>query len=366
MKTVDLPFEKGSPYFAKIDGVEFFVGRRVRFEGTNRGLENRDGNPSQRYNRHDFRQEFGFWADFIHPTAVAEGGLFHSLNTFDRAHFTFGCLQFAAHVPNGDFVKYVRRLLELPLAKEYFPDLRLMNGRIVVDTGAGVRHLETASSTAALMAYFNPSVTSVEEIEVIRAAKMIHWVQNDPAHRHLQVELGIAEFKTKLPAYAREYKLDGVADTICLMVADIRHQGRAETSAIKAALATKNPLEALLKIGSTKYAERIRSLRREIAVLTAEGKLGTMKYSQAARDFVPMNGSPADEERSEMRTFGVRSPDVTRAGVWLLGEDGKARHVPRPEDLGALGGAVVHVGDLSEDFLLRFERVHPALNNLPT
>ena len=57
---------------------------------------------------------FGVSADFIHPTAMAEGGLHASTLTTAAPHFTF--LQYAAHVPNGDFVRYFRTLLALPLA----------------------------------------------------------------------------------------------------------------------------------------------------------------------------------------------------------------------------------------------------------
>ena len=47
----------------------------------------------------------------MHPTAIAEGALFHTLNTYDRAQFTFSFLQFAAHVLDGDFVAHLRALL---------------------------------------------------------------------------------------------------------------------------------------------------------------------------------------------------------------------------------------------------------------
>jgi hypothetical protein len=69
---------------------------------------------------------------------------------------------------------------------------------------------------------------------------------------------------------------------------------------------------------------------------------------------------PLEEE--DMFIFGVASPDPTEGGVWLLAGDGRAHHVPRPEDLEAMKRAgVKDVGPMSRDFLLRFERVHPAL-----
>ena len=236
--------------------------------------------------RFAFRDTYGFWADFIHPTATAEGALYHALNTYDRAHFTFSFLQFGAHVPNGDFVVYLRLLLQLPLAIEYFPDLRLENNRVTRVTDHGPLPLESDHTTEALLDYLNPSLREIEDTEVIQAAKFIHWVHNDPRHRLTQVDVGIGHFKAKMSEYAERYGLDGQPDIVCLVVADIRHQGRAKSPAIVAALQSANPLRALLEIGEPKYHERLVVLRREINRLVAEGILGHQRYSVRDRDFV--------------------------------------------------------------------------------
>jgi hypothetical protein len=146
--------------------------------------------------------------------------------------------------------------------------------------------LESDTSTALLLDYLNPSLKEVEDTEVIQAAKFIHWAQNDPAHRQTQIEIGVAHFKSKMTQYAKQYELDGVDDTVCLVVADIRHQGRAKSPAIMSALNSSKPLEALLNIGEPKYHERLVVLRREIKNLTSEGILGTHKYSTSKKDFV--------------------------------------------------------------------------------
>ena len=86
--------------------------------------------------------------------------------------------------------------------------------------------------------------------------------------------------------YAKQYELDGVDDPVCLVVADIRHQGRAKSPAIMSVLNSSKPLEALLNIGEPKYHERLVVLRREIKNLTSEGILGTHKYSTIKKDFV--------------------------------------------------------------------------------
>jgi len=286
MKIVEFSLEQGHKYFGKIDGTRFFIGTRVPFEG-GKGLQNLNGTPAQRYNREDFRGTQGFWADFIHPTATAEGGLFHTLNTYDSAHFTFSFLQFAAHVANGDFVVYFRKLLNLPLAKQYFSDLTLVNNRICRITDNGPVPLESDASTAKLIDYLNPSRTEVEDTEVIQAAKFVHWAQNDPLHRQAQVDIGIKHFKEKMFGYAQRYELDGVLDSICLVVADIRHQGRAKSPAIIAALNSSKPFEALMEIGEPKYHTRLVTIRKEIKMLTEAGILGTHVYSVDQKDFVP-------------------------------------------------------------------------------
>lgn len=285
MIIVEFTLEQGNKYFGKINGTRFFIGNRVPFDG-GKGLMNIKGTAAQRYNREDFRATHGFWADFIHPTAMAEGALYHTLNTYDRARFTFTFLQYAAHVPNGDFVVYFRSLLKLPLAAEYFPDLTLVNNRISRVTDTGAFPLESDTSTEGLMKFLNPSRSQVEDNEVIQAAKFVHWSQNDPLHRQAQIDTGIAHFKEKMVGYANRFDLDGVLDSICLVIADIRHQGRAKNPVIAHALNSTKPLEKLLAIGEQRFPERIATLRREIKKLTDEGTLGSHVYSLEQRDFI--------------------------------------------------------------------------------
>lgn len=285
MKIVSFSLENGNQYYGKIDGQRFYIGSRVSYE-SNKGLMNLKGTLVQKYDRNIYRATYGFWADFIHPTAIAEGAFFHTLNTYDKAHFTFSFLQFAAHVPNGDFIIYFRRLLALPLATEYFPDLSLLNSRICKISDHGLVPIESDASTELLMDYLNPSLKEVEDTEVIQAAKFVHWAQNDKANRDLQIDIGINHFKRKMISYANQYHLDGAEDRVCFLVADIRHQGRAKSPAIISALQNPKPVEALLNLGEPKYHERIRSLRTEINRLTAEGVFGVKKYSLQQADFI--------------------------------------------------------------------------------
>jgi hypothetical protein len=285
MKVVSFSLEEGNKYFGKIDGARFFIGSRVPYQD-GKGLVNARGTTGQKYHRSQFRERYGFWADFIHPTAMAEGALFHTLNTYDRAFFTFSFLQFAAHVPNGDFVVYLRELLKLPLAAHYFPDLVLVGNRVCRVTDNGPAPLESDTSTAGLCDYLNPTTTEIEDTEVIQAAKFVHWAQHDVLHRQTQIDVGIAHFRRNMVQYAARYRLDGAPAPLCLVVADIRHQGRAKSPSIIAALASPKPLDALLSLGAVLYPERVKVLRREINAMIADGTFGSLKYSAAKAEFV--------------------------------------------------------------------------------
>ena len=167
----------GNDFSATADGgAQFFVGRRVPYEG-NIGLYNIFKNTKIEKINFDPKDypALGFWAEFIEPTALCEGRNYLTLNSYDSAAFTFGFGQFAAHVPNGDFVKYLRAMLGLPNAADYFPHLKVVNGRIsAVEPGSSPKALESDDSTAPLMAYLNPTLNEVEDAEVIAAAKLIH------------------------------------------------------------------------------------------------------------------------------------------------------------------------------------------------
>ena len=122
---------------AKADnGPPFFVGLQTRYDPDHTGnptigLFNVPTNPLPKllYTADQNRAEQGFWADFIEPTATCEGQNFLTVNSYDRAKFTWGFGQFAAHVPDGDFVVFLRDLLARPEAVDYFPDLEVQGGR---------------------------------------------------------------------------------------------------------------------------------------------------------------------------------------------------------------------------------------------
>jgi hypothetical protein len=181
---------EGSNWFAKIDlGSRFFVGRRVRYLGRF-GLTNIYRRSGPVYRPQDYESEFDHWAWMLYPTTLAESqGYFNCINTYDRARFTFGFYQMAAHTPNSNFVVLLRHLLELESASYYFPDLSVENGQIFRVGGEDRGPLETPETTKELMDYLNPSGSEVEVVEVIQSAKLIHWATNDMEHQRVQVKV---------------------------------------------------------------------------------------------------------------------------------------------------------------------------------
>lgn len=292
MPTIQFTFSNQlNKQFASANGApRFYVGSDVVYQG-NHGLTNLQQVAGQVYNPADYEATFGFWASFIYPTAKCESnGSFHCLNSYDRAAFTFTFMQYAAHVPNGDFVTYLRRLLQLPLAKDYFPFLELRNGFIWYNNGTSEKQLESNASTQGLMDYLNPDKATVDKQELISAARMVHWSQNDPANRQLQVNCAVELFKKSMRTNNTRYNLDGWQDYICHAICDIHHQGRAKVSFIMDILQSSTNRQTiytnLLNVGGNVYAERIRTLKAAHKLLLDSGKFGSKVYSSAAGDFV--------------------------------------------------------------------------------
>ncbi len=262
---------QGNDFSARANaGPQFFVGRRVPYEGKV-GLYNVFGKSrleNLNFRSADFTEQFGFWAEFIEPTAACEGRNFLTLNTYDRAGFTFGFAQFAAHVPNGDFVLYFRSLLQMPDAANYFPHLGLVNGRVCsVENPQAPKPLESDASTEPLMKYLNPDPAEVEDAEVIAAAKLIHWTSNSAAARGAQVGEMIASYKSIMDRAEKRVGVHGRSAALCCVLCDILHHGRGGNMTwplVQTALASPKPFEALIAIGAPKWDSRKQKLKSEI------------------------------------------------------------------------------------------------------
>ncbi len=271
------------------DEPKFLVGYSTKYFD-NFGIYNANLVANLSYKAADFTTKYGFWAQFIAPTAKAESvNSYLCLNTYDRAQFTFGFMQFAAHVPNGDFVQYLKKMLQLPDAQAYFPRLRLKNDRIFYkDTQTGtLSQLESDDSTKGLMEYFNPSLKEVDNQELICAARLIHWTATKADARTAQVAHSIEMFKSNMKQYHKRFGLDGAPAKVCFMVCDILHQGRGTNDRIAYALNTKKDYEKAYKnlcsIGEANYKSRINTVKAEITKLaTAFNK----KYNAEKNSFI--------------------------------------------------------------------------------
>jgi len=268
---------------------KFVFGYKTSYEGNN-GLFNVNVTEGQVYKPEQFPQ-YGFWSYFIYPTAMAESkGSFKCLNTYDRARFTFSFMQYAAHVPNGDFVVFMKKLLRLPDAKNYFPKLILKDDKIFYQSTNGtLSQLENNLSTQALMDYLNPTLDEIENQELICAARLVHWASNSANHRSLQVETATIHFKNNMKEYHKRFGLDKAPADVCLMICDIRHQGRASNDRIANALNTNGNYQKafanLCTIGSTNYQSRINTVRNTIKNLQEQG-LFSKKYDAKTGEFV--------------------------------------------------------------------------------
>ncbi len=249
--------------------------------------------PQLRYDRATAEKSLGLWAHFIWPSVTAESGNGHHLivNTYDRARFTFGFYQLAAHTPDDNLIKLFQRLVALPTAVDYFPDLLLSNKRLHRKDGSSTYSLEKVTKVhrpngkkedqlVTFMTYLNPDTQKANAREALNAAKLMHWLVNDPDAETASVEVAFEIMHGKIKSYASAYGLAGKDPRLAIWVSDIRHQGRGGSTKIKAALAkptVEKQLKALSKIDkyTTKYPKgqyraRRKAVQKSIDILTGE------------------------------------------------------------------------------------------------
>ncbi len=285
-------FKEDRRYYASVNGApRFYVGSDVRY-GSRRGLMNSANPFGPRYSPEHFVDEAGHWAHYLHPTIQCESkGAFNCINTYDRARFTYGHMQFAAHTANSNFTLLFRELLGLPEAVAYFPDLTVRSGHIHRIGDNGQEPLEDNDSTEPLQLYLNPNSQQVEELAVVVAAKFLAWCATDQRFVRTLAEFAFRDQQEKLKRHARKLPLDGLSDKLCMVVLDILHQGRGKYSTIKKALVKPDPFDALLNIGLDTYRERIATLRSEMLRLESRGLIGFRAYDGALARFVSAEGA---------------------------------------------------------------------------
>jgi len=245
---------------------------------------------AQKYDPADYSAE-GYWANLIVPTATGESALwFERINTYDRAAFTFGFFQAAAHYPGDNFILLFKDMLARPEGATWFPDLKLKpqgsGTRLYQVTATGdldLEHEEMAGSEPNLkrfMAYLNPTLAKVEPGELSVAARMMQWTREVPECRKLQVKHAIVGLKSRMKLFKTE--LAGRAVDQCLLAADVRYQGRGLQSEIRAALKTEKPYDALLKLGADKHGPRIATVDKAIQALMKDAVISKLRFDSTS------------------------------------------------------------------------------------
>ena len=108
------------------DQAEFLVGSEVNqpaqgFHGIHIPVSKYYGD---KYNPVGHTGAIDHWAHVIDATAQCESrGFMNLVNSYDRAKFTFGFYQLAAHTPDDNLILLFRELVALPRGKDYFPEL---------------------------------------------------------------------------------------------------------------------------------------------------------------------------------------------------------------------------------------------------
>jgi hypothetical protein len=246
----------------------------------------------------DYFDKIDHWAYLLEATGHCESqNRFNLVNTYDKAKFTFGFYQLAAHTPRDNLILLFRALCDLPEMAAYFPELKMVDGHLCrVDKVKGNTDLEEEFAVGGVkqlqffMNYLNPRRKAMDPQEILHSARLIHWANTSKAMQAAQVQVAADILQKKMSdRYHPWFKLEGRSDLICLVVADIMHQGRGGSTVktqIRQALATRKPLDALLEIGAKSYPERIKSLKAVMTRLQTAGKLGNRTYSAALNEFV--------------------------------------------------------------------------------
>ena len=296
-------------YFAKLPGVaEYYVARNTRYQSL-RGLMQPLGKLyGPRYTIPAFNGEYETVAGILGVISAGESsGYFNRLNTYDRAAFTFGFFQLAAHTPNDNLILLFRRAAaENTAFQALFPDLKLVDGVLHRDVGTHTVSLEkqyprpghpTEMNLKDFMTYLNADGANIDDTELSTSARLIHVANSDDAFNRLQASVSAQITMRKLRIlYSNWYNLNGVSDLICTAIADIHHQGRGTKTQVRNALSSGSTVQgkvsALCKVGQRNFAERCATLKEALARAKEEGHLGISVFDKASGLFKPNEGWP--------------------------------------------------------------------------
>ncbi|GKP06837.1 hypothetical protein [Klebsiella quasipneumoniae] len=301
--------DKQNDYYATFEGSqEFYIARSVRYKSFKGLYQPHNKKNGPRYLVKDYIKEYGTMAGVIAVISQSESeGYFNTLNTYDRASFTFGFFQFAAHTPDDNLILLIRRAArEHEMFKTNFPELVLVDGVLHRDLGLHSVSLErkyprTGNSEELIlkdfMSYLNPNVTDIDDKELSNAAKLIQLANTNITFNHLQVNVAAQITMRKIrERYNIWYKLNGASDLICTAIADIHHQGRGTRKEISGILTSKlssdEQLKALCLVGIENNLERCKSLSLALDKAKEDGYLGVSRFDSASGLFKPNQGWP--------------------------------------------------------------------------
>lgn len=302
--TIERDEKKGKVSYHFLDGkVRVSLGSEVAYRGfvglrRLRGF-NTEAEPG--YDHVDWLDTYGVWAAFVEPTGEGESfNRFCCINSYDRAAFTFGFQQLAAHTPGRNLVALFRTLLALPEAAVYFPDHTIEAGQVAERHKGGLTILEGSHDRAdgknrkdeqgRFMEYLNADMTRTDEAELRAASRLVHWARTSSRHRAAQVGLAVETAREKLSSLEQaiamhKVSLDGRGLPELAMAFDIRHHGRGTNKSIATALAAAHPMDALVQIGAAGHADRIKRVRARAEDLLGKGDFGKLRYNVATSDF---------------------------------------------------------------------------------
>jgi hypothetical protein len=296
-------------YFAKLPGIaEYYVARNTKYESF-RGLwQPMSKLYGPRYTIPAFTEEYETVAGMLGVISAGESsGFFNRLNTYDRAAFTFGFFQLAAHTPNDNLILLFRRaVVENSAFQALFPNLKLVDGVLHRDLGTHQVSLEkqyprpghpNEKNLKDFMTYLNADGESIDDTELSASARLVHLANSDDTFNQLQVNVAAQITMRKLRStYSNWYNLNGVSDLICTAIADIHHQGRGKRVQVQNALSSASTIQgkvkALCKIGEADFAERCATLRQALAKAKDDGHLGVSVFDKASGLFKPNEGWP--------------------------------------------------------------------------
>jgi hypothetical protein len=131
------------------------------------------------------------WAYLLDITGFCESkNRINLINTYDRARFTFGFHQLAAHTPRDNLILFFRQALENPEFNALFPDLALRGGKVFrlesngTETDLEKEVFDPASKEDQLqlfMTYLNPQREKLDGQEILQAARLIWWANTSTA-----------------------------------------------------------------------------------------------------------------------------------------------------------------------------------------